>query len=51
MMLWFTKELASFSWLSAALEEWTSDPRIAAIRKHPTPGKRTSALLIRPSRK
>jgi hypothetical protein len=41
----------SFSSLSAALEAWTAEPRTTATRKHATPGKRISALLIRLSRK
>ncbi|KAA6425008.1 MAG: hypothetical protein FRX49_05182 [Trebouxia sp. A1-2] len=31
--------------------KWSQDPRHAAIRKQPTPGNKTAALLMRSSKK
>lgn len=43
--------MPSFRSMSATLEACSQEPMIAAIRKAPTPGNNTSALLIRSSRK
>jgi hypothetical protein len=44
-------KLSSFASLSAAFEVCTIEPKQTAIKKHPTPGKRISARLIRSSKK